>query len=92
MRTIATHIARIAWSVCLCCSHGRACRYDWTDRDAVWGADLGEPKELHVCSIYQMGVESRDRMGRGNFWELSGPLQSIAVYIMAVTEQSSWHR
>jgi len=52
MRSIVTD--GVAWSVCL--SVGRSvnlepCKNGWTDRDAVWGADSGDPKEPCIGGV-----------------------------------------
>ena len=46
-RLIATD--RVARSVCLCVGHIREpCKNGWTDRDVVWEAELGGPKEPYI--------------------------------------------
>jgi len=66
--TVATH--GISWSVCLSVGHVREpCKNVWTDRDAVWGAESGGPKELCI----RLG--SRSPKGKGQFLGVVRPIE-----------------
>jgi len=68
----------VAWSACLCVfvwmcdGHiDELCENRWSDRDAVWVADLGRPKE--PCTGWGVQI----LRGNGQFCGLSAPLRSI---------------
>jgi len=65
---------RVAWSVGLfVCHSSEPCNNGWTDRDAVWVADVGGPRN-HVLD------GGPYPHGKGQFWGgMGGRLQSIAT-------------
>ena len=72
--------------VCVCLSIGHVCEHcknSWTDRDADWTADLGEPKE--PCIRW----ESRCRKGKGQFLGLSSPPKNNASHCCMVSCKKS---
>ena len=79
----------ICVSVCLCASVGHVYKPHknwWTDRDAVWGADSGKPKE--PCTRWGW-----DSYWKGQLWGVFGPLKALvipdAVYAVKGIMQSS---
>jgi len=84
MPPVAINVARSVICVCMCVcvcvcvcailSVGHTnvlCKNGWTDRDAVWVADSGWPKE--PCGRRLSGFPHRT----WQFWGLSSPLKSI---------------